>query len=82
MSITVKEKYVKSILSKSKVSDYTINPYTGCEYGCAYCYARFMRRYTGHKEEWGKFVDVKVNAPELLWKEIKKKKHSNSQKKN
>lgn len=70
----VKEIRVKSILSRSKVSDYTLNPYIGCEHGCSYCYAKFMKRFTGHKEDWGEFVDVKINAPELLRKEIKRKK--------
>jgi DNA repair photolyase len=69
----VKEVYVKTILSKSKVSDYTINPYIGCEHGCTYCYARFMKRFTGHREKWGRFVDVKVNAARLLQHELKKK---------
>jgi len=69
----VKEVYAKTILSKSRVFDYTINPYIGCEHGCTYCYARFMKRFTGHKEEWGGFVDVKINAPSLLQREIKKK---------
>jgi len=69
----VKEVYAKTILSKSKVFDYTINPYIGCEHGCTYCYARFMKRFTGHKEEWGRFVDVKINATSLLQGEIKKK---------
>ena len=69
----IKEVYVKTILSKSKVSDYTINPYIGCEHGCTYCYARFMKRFTGHKERWGRFVDVKVNAARLLQHELKKK---------
>lgn len=69
----VKEVYAKTILSKSKVSDYTINPYVGCEHACTYCYARFMKRFTGHKEEWGRFVDVKINAASLLQHEIKKK---------
>jgi len=69
----VDEVYAKTILSKSKVFDYTINPYIGCEHGCTYCYARFMKRFTDHKEEWGKFVDVKVNAASLLQREIKKK---------
>ena len=32
-----------------------------------------MKRFTGHKEKRGEFVDVKINAPELLAKEIKKK---------
>ena len=69
----IKEVHAKTILSKSKVSDYTINPYTGCEHGCTYCYARFMKRFTGHKEEWGGFVDVKVNAARLLQSEIRKR---------
>ena len=69
----VEEVYAKTILSKSKVFDYTINPYIGCEHGCTYCYARFMKRFTDHKEEWGRFVDVKVNAASLLQHEIKKK---------
>jgi len=64
----------KNILSKSKVFDYALNPYIGCQYGCAYCYARFMKRFSGHSEGWGEFVDVKINAPELLEKEIKRKK--------
>jgi DNA repair photolyase len=33
-----------------------------------------MKRFTGHQEPWGEFVDVKINAPELLLKEILKKK--------
>ena len=69
----VKEVRAKTILSKSKVSDYTINPYIGCEHGCTYCYARFMKRYTGHREPWGRFVDVKINAVSLLQREIRRK---------
>jgi len=70
----VKEVYAKSVLSKSKVCDYTVNPYVGCEHGCTYCYARFMRRFSGHKEAWGEFVDVKVNAASLLKTEVENKK--------
>jgi DNA repair photolyase len=69
----VKEVYAKQILSKSKVADYTINPYVGCEHGCTYCYARFMKRFTRHKEKWGQFVDVKINAVSLLKREIQKR---------
>jgi DNA repair photolyase len=69
----VREIFAKSILSKSKIQDYTINPYVGCSHSCRYCYAVFMRKYTGHKEKWGEFVDIKVNAPELLAREVKKK---------
>lgn len=72
--LNVKEIHSKSILSRSQVYDYVVNPYVGCQHGCSYCYATFMRRFTGHKEPWGDFVDVKINAPELLKKEITKKK--------
>jgi len=68
----VREIYARGILSKSKVFDYVINPYIGCQHGCAYCYARFMKRFTRHKEPWGQFVDVKINAPDLLQDEIHK----------
>lgn len=51
-----------------------INPYTGCQHSCSYCYARFMKRFTGHREPWGQFIDVKINAPDLLKLEITRKK--------
>ena len=70
----IKEIQSKSILSVSKVYPYVINPYTGCQHNCLYCYARFMKRFTGHQEPWGQFVDVKMNAPDLLKLEIPKKK--------
>lgn len=70
----IKEIKVKTILSTSKVYDWVINPYVGCQHGCSYCYARFMKRFTGHKEPWGEFVDVKINAADLLYGEITKKK--------
>ncbi|MDO8282877.1 MAG: radical SAM protein [Thermodesulfovibrionia bacterium] len=70
----IKEITAKSILSKSQIYDYAINPYVGCAHNCVYCYAKFMKRFTGHTEPWGDFVDVKINAPELLANEIKKKK--------
>jgi len=70
----VKEVQAKSILSTSKVYDYVVNPYIGCQHACSYCYARFMKRFTGHREPWGDFVDVKSNAADLLRVEINKKK--------
>jgi DNA repair photolyase len=69
----IREIFAKSILSKSQVYDYAVNPYVGCSHSCRYCYAVFMRRFTGHREKWGAFVDVKINAPELLAREIKRK---------
>ena len=70
----VREIQAKSILSKSQIYEYALNPYTGCEHACSYCYARFMKRFTGHREPWGEFVDVKVNAPALLAVELGRKK--------
>jgi DNA repair photolyase len=35
-----------------------------------------MKRVTGHTEPWGGFVDVKVNAPDLLRVEIQRKKRA------
>lgn len=65
----------KSILNKSKIFDYCLNPYTGCQHHCQYCYARlFMPRYSGHKEPWGEFVDVKINAVELLKRQLQRAK--------
>ena len=69
----MREIKAKSILSRSQVYDYALNPYVGCQHGCVYCYAKFMKRFTGHREKWGEFVDVKINAPELLAHEVKKK---------
>jgi DNA repair photolyase len=70
----VKEIEAKSILSKSQIYDYALNAYVGCQHACVYCYAKFMKRFTGHHEPWGDFVDVKINAPELLAHEVTKKK--------
>ncbi|MFA4919277.1 MAG: radical SAM protein [Thermodesulfovibrionales bacterium] len=70
----IREIKAKSILSKSQVYDYALNPYVGCEHACVYCYAKFMKRFTGHTESWGEFVDVKINATELLAHEVKRKK--------
>ena len=71
--MVIREVLARSVLSESKVYDYTVNAYAGCAHSCSYCYARFMKRFTGHKEPWGEFVDVKINAPDLLAVEIRKK---------
>jgi len=73
-SMVIRNIQAKSILSVSKVYDYVVNPYVGCQFGCLYCYARYMKKFTGHKEPWGTFVDSKDNAAVLLQKEIAKKK--------
>lgn len=70
----VKEIFSRSILTRTAISgfDYCLNPYVGCGHGCRYCYASFMKRFTGHQEPWGEFVDVKVNAPSLLESQLKR----------
>lgn len=72
----IKEILAKTILTKTAISsfDYCINPYVGCGHGCRYCYASFMKRFTGHLEPWGEFIDIKVNAPYLLRKQLKRAK--------
>lgn len=57
----IKEVSVNDYLTKSNLpaSDYVINPYVGCSHGCKYCYASFMKRFTGHTENWGDFIDIK-----------------------
>lgn len=68
----IREITVKSVLQVSKLpeSSHCLNPYVGCSHSCAYCYARFMRRFTGHTEPWGRFVDIKVNTPEVLGRQL------------
>lgn len=71
----IREIRAKSILNPSKLGcDYAINPYNGCAFGCAYCYAIFMSQMGHHNENWGEWVDVKINAPELLIRELQHKK--------
>lgn len=70
----VREISSKSILTKTGIGGYyfCINPYVGCAHGCKYCYASFMKRFTGHLEPWGEFVDVKINAPQVLSKQLRR----------
>lgn len=57
---------VKTVPTKSNlpIAGYSVNPYVGCTHACKYCYACFMKRFTGHQEPWGTFLDVKY------WKKI------------
>ncbi len=60
-SILIQDVETKNIMTKSTlpVGGYSVNPYVGCTHGCKYCYASFMKRFTGHTEPWGTFLDVK-----------------------
>ena len=48
--------------------DFTLNPYSGCSFGCTYCYAAFFSRDIEKRDSWGKWVNVKENAVELVKK--------------
>ena len=48
--------------------DYTLNPYSGCSFGCTYCYAAFFSRDVEKRDNWGYWVSIKENAVELLEK--------------
>ena len=72
--MVVREVRAKGILVRSRVPgvDYSLNPYVGCAHGCRYCYVAGMPHVRTRGEEWGTFVDVKVNAPELVSREIRR----------
>jgi DNA repair photolyase len=85
--LKISEIQCRSALNLSKIPgfEYCLNPYVGCSHGCIYCYATFMKRFRNHpvestlrredpaRQEWGSFVDVKANLPDILLKEVKKK---------
>jgi DNA repair photolyase len=66
---------VKSILTRTTgftaMYDYTLNPYSGCAFGCAYCYAAFFARDPNDVASWGRWVRVKENALDVLRKKRK-----------
>ncbi|MDR2045226.1 MAG: radical SAM protein [Clostridium sp.] len=66
---------VRDYVTKSNLpaSDYVINPYVGCPHACKYCYACFMKRFSGHREEWGEFIDIKRCDKPVPLAEIKGK---------
>lgn len=63
---------VKLILNKHKkrdswfLDDYSLNPYSGCAFNCLYCYIRGSK----YGANMAKGLAVKVNAPEILEKEL------------
>jgi len=66
-NIKIGYKVTKNVMTKSNgpLGGYAVNPYVGCTHACRYCYASFMKRFTGHTEDWGTFLDIKE------WPEIK-----------
>ncbi len=78
MSSELFYKNPKTILNKGTgfLSGYThsLNPYTGCSFGCSYCYVREMPVSLFREGEWGNWVDVKNGAAHLLKKELRRAK--------
>ncbi len=68
----VREIRVKSVLNRSG-EDYTVNPYVGCSHACVYCYARYYTKKFKGFDGWGSVVEVKVNAAEVLERELTRK---------
>ena len=52
--------------------DYSLNPYSGCSFGCTYCYAAFFSRNKSKMDNWGYWVEVKENALAMLRKKRRK----------
>jgi DNA repair photolyase len=72
----VRELLVDRVLVAEGAGHYYINPYAGCMIGCEFCYviarADMSRRLEGlPKLPWGRYVDVKVNAAEVLREEVR-----------
>lgn len=73
----VREIQCKSAIGKCgfPTGGLAINPYVGCGHSCVYCYARFIKRFTGHTERWGTFVDARINISDVLKKQLKSPKY-------
>ncbi|WP_440109108.1 SPL family radical SAM protein [Paenibacillus sp. QZ-Y1] len=69
-------KVPKTLLNKGtgflKGYSHTLNPYTGCSFGCSYCYVRQMPVSLFRKEPWGSWVDIKQEAATVLAKELQR----------
>lgn len=70
--IAPREITCRSAMNRTKIPgyDYCMNPYGGCTHACVYCYASFMCRFTDHRENWGEFLDVKINFPDVLARQM------------
>ena len=77
--ITFHEVTAKSVLNKVPAGsrmpfEWTVNPYRGCSHACVYCFARKSHSYLEFDSgrDFDSQVVVKINAPEVLAKELAK----------
>ena len=73
----VREIAVEQLLVPEGRGQYYLNPYVGCTIGCEFCYvaelADFSRSLEGlPRLAWGRYLDVKVNAPSVLAEEVRR----------
>lgn len=63
----------KTAISKSNLPelDYAVNPYSGCQHRCIYCFAIDFTRIAEARDNWGEVVYVKRNLIEVLLRQIK-----------
>jgi len=73
-SMQVQEIRCRHLLHRTRASfaEVTINPYVGCGFGCCYCYVPILRAKRGQEgaQTWGTWVQVKVNAPDVVRREM------------
>jgi DNA repair photolyase len=73
------EDHSVSIIARNNSPDIpferSVNPYRGCEHGCAYCYARPTHEYLGYSSglDFESRIMIKPNAPALLRRELESK---------
>jgi DNA repair photolyase len=73
------ETATRTIVTKNNSPDvgfkYSVNCYRGCIHGCTYCFARPYHEFLGYGAgtDFETKIVVKVNAPQLLRKELRKK---------
>ncbi len=67
--MNISEVYCKKALAKSHLPEYeyALNPYYGCLHACVYCYAPYVLH---EKRDWGSFIDIKRNVPDVLVREL------------
>ena len=61
-----------SVLNRSGMGGFTLNPYNGCPVGCTYCFVPHMKHMQLETRKWGTYVDVKEGVPELLDKQLRR----------